>query len=68
MHQICRQLSRLPEICWSSMAFSSFVRKNCSAAGVLNALRTTPAYCSSRSQLNYYRKTARYYGNKGLRD
>ena len=21
-----------------------------------------------RSQLNYYRKTARYYGNKGLRD
>ena len=33
MHQICRQLSRLPEICWSSMAFSSFVRKNCSAAG-----------------------------------
>ena len=49
-HQICRQLSRLPEICWSSMAFSSFVRKNCSAAGVLNALRTTPAYCSSRSQ------------------
>ena len=22
----------------------------------------------ARSQLNYYRKTARYYGNKGLQD